>query len=227
MNILAVIAHPDDEVLGCGGTLLRLAEQGHTLYTCVLCASADARHGRPAIEAFRDEVREAHEIMGVEDSMAFEFKNIQFNVVPHLEMVKAVEQAIASFRPEWLFTHHPSDLNIDHRICYEATMAAVRLPERGSSDLPRTMIRKVLLMEVLSSTDWTTSADTAFQPNCHVEIAPTFERKMRALRCYANALKDPPHARSERNVEALARYRGAQVGLEMAEAFHVVRDVTV
>jgi LmbE family N-acetylglucosaminyl deacetylase len=225
LNVLAVIAHPDDEVLGCGGTLLRLADAGHRIHTCVLCGNAEARHGRAALAAFREEVARAHAVLGIADSMAFEFENIRFNVVPHLEMVQAVEQAIAAFRPEWLFTHHPGDLNVDHRICYEATMAAARLPERGSTDLPPSLIRRVYLMEILSSTDWTTSVDVPFQPNSHFDVSATFERKMRALECYAGALKEPPHPRSARNVEAHARYRGAQVGLEMAEAFHLVRDV--
>ncbi len=225
MNILAIIAHPDDEVLGCGSTLRKLANQGNDVYTGVLCMAAGARHDRPPLDVFKDEVDEAHRIIGIRDTLGFEFENIKFNVIPHLDIVKAVEEALKRFRPEWVFTHHPGDLNVDHRVCYEATMAALRLPQRLSTDLPATMIKKVFLMEVLSSTDWTTALDTAFRPNCHVDISKTFEDKMRALRCYANALKPAPHARSEGNIEAHARLRGAEVNVVMAEAFFVVRDL--
>lgn len=225
MNVLAIIAHPDDEVLGGGGTLRKLANEGHDVYTCVLCATADARHDRPPLEVFREEVAEAHRIIGIKDTLGFEFQNIRFNAVPHLDMVKAIEEAILRFRPDWVFTHHPGDLNVDHRVCYEATMAAVRLPQRMSTDLPMTMIRKIFLMEVLSSTDWTTPVDTPFRSNCHVDISSTFEDKMRALRCYANALKPDPHSRSEANIEAHARMRGAEVNVEKAESFFVVRDL--
>lgn len=227
MNILAVIAHPDDEVLGSGGTLCKLANQGHAVYTCVLCAAADARHNRPPLEVFHEEVAEAHATIGIKDTIGYEFKNIQFNVIPHLEAVKAVEAAILKFEPEWVFTHHPGDLNVDHRVCYEATMAAIRLPQRLSSNLPPTLIKKIFLMEVLSSTDWTTALDPAFRPNCHVDITNTFDKKMQALRCYANALKPPPHPRSEANIAAHANLRGAEVGLDKAEAFFVVRDLLI
>jgi LmbE family N-acetylglucosaminyl deacetylase len=225
LNILAIIAHPDDEVLGSGGTLRKLANQGHDVYTCVLCAAADARHGRPPLDVFREEVAEAHRIIGIKDTLGFEFENIKFNVIPHLSVVKAVEEALLRFTPEWIFTHHPGDLNVDHRVCYEATMAAVRLPQRMSTDLPSTMIKKIFLMEVLSSTDWTSAVDIPFRSNCHVDISDSFEDKMRALRCYANALKPDPHSRSEVNIEAHARLRGAEVNVAMAEAFFVVRDL--
>lgn len=193
----------------------------------MLCAAAEARHDRPPLEVFNAEVAEAHSIIGIKESLGFHFENIRFNVAPHLEVVKAVEQAIRRFEPEWIFTHHPGDLNVDHRVCYEAAMAAVRLPQRLSTDLPPTMIKKIFLMEVLSSTDWTTAVDIPFRPNCYVDISATFDDKMRALRCYANAFKPAPHSRSERNIEAHARVRGAEVHVPMAEAFSVVRDLIV
>ncbi len=227
MNILVVIAHPDDEVLGGGGTLRKLANEGHDIYTCVLCATADARHDRPSLKAFNKEVEKAHQTIGIKDTFNYEFKNIQFNVIPHLEVVQAIESALLKFKPEWIFTHHPGDLNIDHRVCYEATMAAVRLPQRMSTDLPPTLIKKIFLMEVLSSTDWTTALEPAFRPTCYVDIKDTFDQKMQALHCYANALKPFPHPRSEQNIEAHARLRGSEVGFHMAEAFFVVRDLIV
>ncbi len=225
MNVLAVIAHPDDEVLGAGATLRRLADEGHAIYTCVLCAEADARHARPELERFRAECERARAVIGIRDSLGFGFGNIRFNAVPHLEMVQAIEEALLRFRPEWVFAHHPGDLNIDHRVCYEATLAALRLPERLTSELPPTLVRRVLLFEVLSSTDWTTPLDPAFQPNCHFEVGATFAAKMEALACYSNAFKPDPHPRSRANIEAHARLRGAQVGVAMAEAFCIVRDL--
>ena len=227
MNILFIIAHPDDEVLGCGGTLRKLADEGHDIYTCVLCAPADARHERPDLKSFQGAVEEAEKVIGIKDSIKYEFKNIQFNTVPHLEMVKAIEAAIVKFKPEWIFTHHPSDVNIDHRICYEASMAAVRLPQRFSKDMSPTLIKKIFLFEVLSSTDWSPPIGLAFQPNCFFEVKKTFDTKMQALGYYGNALKPFPHSRSRENIKALANLRGAEVGIEMAEAFCLIRDLNL
>ena len=130
MNVLAVVAHPDDEILGCGATLRRLHEEGHRVASVILCAEADARTNLPA-----DLTRYAAEgarMAGIDETANHQLKNIQFNSVPHIDIVKAVEAAIERFRPEIDFTLHPRDLIIDHRVTYEATMAAVMLPQRLS-----------------------------------------------------------------------------------------------
>jgi N-acetylglucosamine malate deacetylase 1 len=224
MNILAVVAHPDDELLGCGATLARLKAEGHRVFSVVLCGKADARTDRPAdLERF---AREAAQLVGIEETMSFDFPNVRFNVVPHIEMVQAIESAIEKFRPEWIFTLHPRDLNIDHRVCYEATMAAVMLPQRLSrQNMAPTMIRKVFLCEVLSSTDWAPPTEPAFQPNAFVDVSSTFAKKIEALEHFEGAMKPFPHSRSVENVRHLAHVRGAQVGIELAEAFVVVRDL--
>ena len=223
MNVLAVVAHPDDEILGCGATLARLRQEGHRVFSTVLCSTADARVDRP--EDLERYASEASRIVGIEDSMLFRFGNIRFNTVPHIEMVQAIEQAIERFRPEWIFTLHPSDVNIDHRVCYEATMAALMLPQRLTRDLPPTMIKKVFLCEVLSSTDWAPPTELAFQPNAFVDVSSTFSSKLDALNHFKGAMKPFPHSRSIENVTHLAHLRGAKVGLELAESFVVVRDV--
>src|SRR5437762_59693 len=226
MNVLAVVAHPDDEILGCGATLRRLADEGHRVASVVLCADADARTARPP-ELSRY-AAEAARIVGIEETFNHRFKNIQFNAVPHIEIVRAIEDAIERFRPEIVFALHPRDLNVDHRVTYEATMAAVMLPQRLSrASLPVTMIRKVYLCEVASSTDWASSIEPAFTPNAFFDVARTFDRKLEALLHFEGALKPFPHSRSVENVRHLAHIRGAQVGIELAEAFMLVRDLTV
>jgi LmbE family N-acetylglucosaminyl deacetylase len=227
MNVLAVVAHPDDEILGCGATLKKLADEGNQVYSCVLCSAVDARHNRPSLERLASVSRTASSLVGISDSIAYEFPNIQFNTVPHLEMVKAVEAAILRFKPEWIFTHHPGDINIDHRVCFETTMAAVMLPQRLSSDLKPTMISRVFLFEILSSTDWAPPVGDGFRPNSFFEVSATFASKLNALDAFEGALKPFPHSRSRENVRNLASLRGAQVGLELAEAFSLIRDVNL
>ena len=225
MNILAVVAHPDDELLGCGATLRRLADKGNSVFTVVLCSTADARHARPSLGRLYEIAGESERIVGITDLLKYEFKNIQFNTVPHLDMVRAIETAIEKFRPSWVFTHHVGDLNVDHRVCYDAVMAAVRLPQRLSRDLDPGLIERVFLFEVPSSTDWASPIDRPFQPTSFFDAQATFEHKMDALRKFEGALKPHPHSRSAENIRALAQLRGAQAGLELAEAFVLVHEV--
>lgn len=225
LNVLVVVAHPDDELLGCGATLRLLEQQGHNVYSCVLSGHADARYARPELERLRQISIDSSRMVGIRETVYYEFPNIRFNVVPHLEMVQALEDLIVRFRPDWVFTHHPGDLNIDHRVCYEATAAAVTLPQRLSRDLPVDLIKRVFLFEVPSSTDWALPATGGFRPNSFFNVSSTFEAKLQALRHFEGALKPHPHSRSETNVTALARVRGAQISVELAEAFCLVRDV--
>jgi LmbE family N-acetylglucosaminyl deacetylase len=225
MNILAVVAHPDDEILGCGATLRRLADAGHNIFSCILCSAAGERFNRPSADRLKQVAKKASKLIGVADSLEYDFANIQFNVVPHIEIVRAVEAAITKYKPAWIFTHHPGDLNIDHRVCYEATMAAAMLPQRLSSELSPTMIEKIFLFEILSSTDWAPPMGEAFRPNSFFDVRATFEAKMNALDAFEGALKSAPHSRSHENVRRLGMLRGAQVGIEIAEAFCLVRDL--
>lgn len=226
MNVLCVVAHPDDEIIGCGATIRKLRNAGHAVYTHVLCGNAGARHGRP--DKLHALAAEAEQIIGVSESVKSEFRNIQFNVVPHLEMVKAIEGSIDRFRPKWIFTHHKGDLNIDHRVCYETTMAAVMLPQRLSiPDMPPAMIERVYLFEILSSTDWASPLDPPFLPSSFFDVRDTFAAKLAALDAFEGALKPFPHSRSKENLQHLAHLRGGQAGLELAEAFVLVRDVNL
>jgi LmbE family N-acetylglucosaminyl deacetylase len=225
MNVLAVIAHPDDEILGCGATFRLLADQGHRVVTCVLSGDADARHERPELARLHGLATQCAHMVGITDSRRHSFKNIQLNTVAHLDLVKVIEQSILEFQPEWVFTHHPGDLNVDHRVCWEATMSAVMLPQRLSRPLPPTLIKKVFLFEVPSSTDWAPAPFPAFQPNAYFDVTRAMETKLAALRAFEGALKPYPHARSEENVRALASVRGGAVGVPYAEAFFLARDL--
>jgi LmbE family N-acetylglucosaminyl deacetylase len=205
--------------------LRKLTNAGHAAFSCVLSAEADARHQRPSLDRLREVAHAASREVGIRETIHHSFPNIQMNSVPHLDVVRAVEEAIVRFEPEWIFTHHPGDLNVDHRVCYDATMAAALLPQRLSRGLPATLIRRVYLCEIPSSTDWAFAPDSAFRANSFFDVTATFEAKLRALRQFEGALKPHPHPRSPENVEALARVRGAQVNVPLAEAFCLVRDL--
>ena len=226
MNILVIVAHPDDEVLGCGATIAKHVKNGDDVYVCALCELVSARTNKPKHDKFMKQVNDAEKVLGVKETMFFNFPNIKFNTVPHLELVQAIEKSILKFKPELIYTHHKGDVNIDHQVVFDATIAAIRLPERCSADLPVNMIKKVLTFEISSSTEWAAPlAEFAFLPNVFVDVTKTFETKIAAAKCYEAILKDTPHPRSVRNLEALAYFRGSQVSIDKAEAFMLIREI--
>ena len=220
MRVLVVAAHPDDEVLGCGGTIASLAGAGVPVKTCILSGEAEARDRRPGYSELASHIEKAHTILGVtEPPMVGHFPNIRFNTVPHLEMVQFIESAISQFGAGVVFAHHPSDINDDHAVASRACQAACRLFQRRQGIEP---LSSLYYYEVLSSTDWTfPSAGSLFQPTAFFHVGATLDRKIEALRAYIGVMRDFPHPRSEEILRALAAFRGGQAGVKYAEAFQV------
>lgn len=217
MSVLIVVAHPDDEVLGCGATGAAIAAAGGSVRACMLCAQAGAREARPADGELLADTRHAQELLGFGAPILGSFPNIQLNTVAHLELVQFIEGAILETGATTLFTHHPSDINDDHAQTARACLAAARLFQRRSGVAP---LRHLYYMEILSSTDWGFPGNgVPFQPDTFFEAGPQLARKCSALRAYRGVMRDFPHPRSEEIVRGLAAYRGGQSGLQHAEAF--------
>ena len=219
MNIMFVVAHPDDETLGAGATIYKLASEGHRIAVCTLVRDAAARTNLSV--TLKTDQEKAFEILGVEKAYNGEFPNIKMNTVPHLELVKFVESAIEDFRADCIYTHHPSDTNNDHVMTSYAAQAASRLFQRKQG-LPR--LKQFTYMEVPSSTEWSfDSSANRFTPNMFVEIGRKgIEVKMNALSAYTGVMRAYPHPRSEEAIIGLAAYRGVQAGCNYAEAFESV-----
>lgn len=217
MSVLIVVAHPDDEVLGCGGTAAALAKAGLKVSPCILAGDADARRNRPDIQELKKDILEADKILGIQPPILGSFPNIKFNTVPHLELVQFIEGAISSICPEVIFTHHPSDINIDHQSTSSACQAAARLFQRREGP-PR--LKALYFMEVASASDWAFGiCPSPFVPDTFVSIGDFIEVKIKALYAYRGVLREHPHPRSETALRSLAVYRGGQSGFVNAEAF--------
>ena len=218
MTYLLVVAHPDDEVLGAGAAIYKLTKEGHTVHACILSAEANARAHRPEDDELAADIAASTSLIGISQRYCGSFPNIQLNNVPHLHLVQFIEKAIIESNADVIITHHPSDTNNDHLHTSLACQAALRLFQRRPDVKP---IRELWFMEVLSSSEWNINpAIAGFVPNTFVEIGEEgIEKKLAALALYRGVMRPYPHPRSEEALRALATYRGAQAGLNLAEAF--------
>ncbi len=219
MNYLFVVAHPDDEILGAGATLHKLAKEGHQVAVAIMVSKAAAR--KDLSDTLSEDEKNALRLVGVKKTYHADFPNIKMNTVPHLELVQFVEKCIEDWNADAIVTHHPSDTNNDHVQTSYAVQAACRLFQRREN-IPT--LKELLYMEVPSSTEWSfdTSANR-FMPNYFVEIGKEgVEIKINALSAYKGVMRPYPHPRSAEAIEGLAAYRGAQAGCNYAEVFECV-----
>jgi LmbE family N-acetylglucosaminyl deacetylase len=225
MRTLVIAAHPDDEVLGCGGTIARLAREGAAVRVIILSDGESSRWPTPGdvpgdvVEIRRQAARKAAVVLGVEAPIMFDYPDNRFDTVPLLEITKTIESAIREFRPDTVFTHHSGDMNVDHRLTAEAVMTATR-------PAPESSVERVYSFEVLSSTHVAAGHfGRPFLPNVMVEISDTIEVKLEAMKCYERELHPFPHPRSLESIRSLASMRGTVCAVAAAEAFVLVREI--
>ncbi|NQT26844.1 PIG-L family deacetylase [candidate division KSB1 bacterium] len=224
-SILVVAAHPDDEVLGCGGTTARLAEEGHDIYVAILGEGITSRHDRredvdrKMMKELQDQSWQASRLLGVKDLFLYDLPDNRFDTVPLLEVVKLVEDTVNKTKPDIVFTHHGSDLNIDHTITNRAVLTATR-------PMPGSLVKEIYAFEISSSTEWSfNQVQCAFRPNVFFAIRDTVHKKMKAMEIYHHELRVFPHPRSIDFIEINARHWGSVVGIDYAEAFELIRMV--
>ena len=218
-NILVVAAHSDDEALGCSGALFKHKENCDSIHYSFMTNGVSSRECvDQKMQSIRiKSTKKAMQILPIDSVRYGDYPDNALDSVPLLDIVKSIEHTIEDINPDIIYTHFKGDLNIDHRITYQAVMTAAR-------PLPGAIVRKILSFEVVSSTEWA-SGDSHFVPNYFIDISQFLDKKMEYLRCYDQEMRRFPHARSYENVESLAKYRGASVGVMAAEAFMVNRII--
>jgi len=225
-SVLVVAAHPDDEVLGCGGTIARHADAGDQVQVLIVAEGATSRQQQRDRVQAGDELsalalaaQKAGSILGAVGVELLDLPDNRLDSLDRLDLIKRLEERIGSLRPQVVYVHHAGDVNVDHRRLHEAVVTACR-PTPGHP------VQRLLSFEVASSSEWQPPGSApAFQPNWFVDISGQWRRKREALVAYASEMRPWPHARSMEALEHLARWRGAQVGVEAAEAFCLLRQL--
>ena len=224
MSVLVVAAHPDDEVLGAGGTIARLAAEGERVTIAILGEGITSRYAergqadRELLSSLRSDAQRAADRLGAAELVTYDLPDNRFDTVPLIEVVKIVEELVARVRPRMVLTHRPSDLNVDHGVVHRAVLTATR-------PLGPDVAREIYTFEVPSSSEWAFSQFGAFRPGLFVDISATLGAKIEAMELYASEARPFPHPRSPEALEALARRWGSAVGVAAAEAFEVVRRI--
>lgn len=223
-KVLVIAAHPDDEVLGMGGTIAKLVKDGNTVDILIVTDGSssqyrDSDHLAEIIEAKKKETRNCADILGVRDIYYGELPDMKLDTTPHIRINQIIEDVIDKVQPDIVFTHFWGDVNRDHQEVYQSTLVTVR-PVMGQ------VVKELYCYRVPSSTEWTPNkADTMFMPNYFVDIEKFAEQKYKAFACYATELRDYPHPRSVQYLRENDKVVGLRVGMLAAEEFVLLRKL--
>lgn len=225
-TILVIAAHPDDEVLGCGGTIAAHSQAGDKVHVVIMAEGMTSRLPKRNRSTFAKELkslgqaaRSANKILGAASVTLLDFPDNRMDSMDRLDITKAIEDLVNQHQPSMIYTHHVGDVNIDHRCIHDAVITACR-------PLPGQCVETILFWETSSSTEYQPPHSAApFLPNWWNNISATLDLKIKALRAYHVEMRPWPHARSLEAVEHLAKWRGASIGVPAAEAFMLGRQI--
>lgn len=223
-KILVVVAHPDDEVLGMGGTIAKLSKAGNEVYVLIVTDGSSSQYRdsdelSKIIEDKKKETLACAKILGVKEVMYGEQPDMKLDATPHININQVIEKAVSHVQPEAVYTHFWGDVNMDHQQVYKSTLVAVR-PVMGQ------VVKELYCYRVPSSTEWTPcKADTMFMPNVFVDIKEVANQKYEAFAEYSTELRDYPHPRSVQHLKELDIARGLEVGQGPTETFVLLRKL--
>lgn len=218
-RVLVVAPHPDDEVLGCGGTMARLAAEGHAVHVLVATRGQPPAFPEEGVAQVRAEMKKAHALLDIAETHELELPAAALDTVPAAQVNAEIGDIVQAVSPDTLFLPYHGDIHGDHAIVFQAAMVAAR-PRHNRAPA------RILCYETLSETNWYAPPITPpFVPNVFIDIVETLERKLDAFKCFESQVRPFPEERSVEALEALARSRGATVHLRAAEAFANVRQI--
>jgi N-acetylglucosamine malate deacetylase 1 len=221
MRVLAISTHPDDETLGCGGTLLRHAAEGDELHWLVITAPAEGEWSPEIITGAAEQVNRVGEAYGMRQVFKSNMPTTHLDTIPQNELINSIRSVIAQVTPHTVYLVHEGDVHTDHRAVFIATLSVLK-----SFYMTKWNVHRIMSYETLSSTEAAAPAPArAFVPNVYSDISPYLERKIEIMNIFKTERQDELLPRGDSAIRALARYRGATIGVEYAEAFQLIREV--
>lgn len=222
MKVLAISTHPDDETLGCGGTLLRHAANGDNLYWLVMTVPKEGEWSQEIIAAAAKQVKMVGEAYGMREIYKANFPTTHLDTTPQNELINSIRKVIAEVHPHTVYLVHEGDVHTDHRAVFIATLSVLK-----SFYMTKWGVQRILSYETLSSTDAAAPSHTrAFVPTVYADVSPYLERKIEIMNIFKTEQQNELFPRGDSAIRALARYRGATIGVEYAEAFELIREVS-
>lgn len=225
MRTLVIVAHPDDEVLACGGTVRKLANEGHEVFIAILGEGITSRYKEreeaksPLLDDLHVCAERVATMLGARKFIHRALPDNRFDTLPTLDVVKIVEELVEEICPHTIYTHHAGDLNVDHRVVHRAVLTATR-PIEGH------VVRDIYACEIASSTEWSFQRfDPMFRPNVFVDISSTLDVKLASMEVYTSEKRAFPHPRSPEALRATALRWAAATGCMAAEAFELIRSL--
>jgi LmbE family N-acetylglucosaminyl deacetylase len=211
-RVLVIAAHPDDELLGCGGTVALHAKQGDRVRSIVVCEGTSLRNiTKP--DAYRSQAQNAANILGVENIATLDFPDQRLDTITFTDIISPLEKSISEFQPHLIYCQYGGDINLDHELLFKAAMVAFR------PTVP--CIEAVYAFDTASSTEW--AFPRSFVPDTWVDISETINAKLKAMACYESELRGYPHPRSLQGLKNKAEAWGNQACMDFAEVFMTVR----
>lgn len=221
MNILVIAPHPDDEVLGCGGAIVKYVSEGHDVYVAVVTKGCEPLFPESQVQQVRNECMEADRLLGVKQTIFMDFPASMLESVSRYEFNGAFLKLIQDIKPDIVFIPHRGDMQIDHKMTVDAAMVALR-PKYDH------IVKKIYAYETLSETGWDIpNTVNEFIPTCYIDISDVLESKLEAINMFKSQISDFPNARSLETIKALAQYRGSMMNLKAAEAFMLIREIVI
>ena len=219
MKILVIAPHPDDEVLGCGGTIAKHAACGDEVYVCVVTKGCEPLFKEEFVSQVRKECLEADKFLGAKETVMWEFPAAMVESTPRHELNAKIIHLVQSVKPEIVYIPHRGDMQLDHKLIADACMVALR-PKYGH------IVKRIYSYETLSETGWDApNVRNDFIPTMYNDITDYIDMKVCSMGKFRSQLSDFPNARSLQAIKALAEYRGATVNVKAAEAFSVIREI--
>ena len=216
MKILVIAPHPDDEVLGCGGTIARFAHRRNDIFLCVVTKAYTPDWSEEYIQQKLKEIHKSNRILKIKKTIFLDYPTVRLDLVPQKELNDALSKVVQDLAPNLVFIPHRGDINKDHRIVHDAALVATR-PYASQ-------VRKILAYETLSETEWGHSI-SPFRSDVYFDITRYLNLKKKAMQAFETELKTAPHPRSLELISALAKKKGSEVGFEYAEAFMLIREI--